>query len=121
MTRLRRLLTLAVFTWLAGCAAGPALMTSPGVEPQPSQQSVAELELAQQRELEIFDQVTAGDDRCEELCAHLDAVCTIGGRICDLARQSPSDDNDAACLRARDRCDNVGARMPPECPACVER
>jgi|GEM_PF-3443470 len=104
---------------VAGCAMGPAMTSEPVVGPVSPAERVADLERAQEREVARFEDVTAGDDRCERLCAHLDAICTIGGRICDLARDNPGLDNDAACLRARDRCDDATARLPPECSACL--
>ena len=112
-------LAIAALLSLAACAAGPAMMSEPGVDPEPTAESVDDLERAQLREVAGYDGATAGDDRCERLCTHLDAICTIGGRICELAAAHPSDPTAAACERAQERCDSATLRLPPECLVCA--
>ena len=120
MTRLQLGTVSLAALLLAACAAAPAMVAAPGTEPPPVGVVVADLERAQELAAAGFDAVVAGDERCEQLCTHLDAICTIAGRICDLASQHPSPDHDATCLRTQGRCDHATGRMPTECSACTE-
>ncbi|PKN54299.1 MAG: hypothetical protein CVU56_27280 [Deltaproteobacteria bacterium HGW-Deltaproteobacteria-14] len=112
-------LATAALLSLAACAAGPAMTSGPGVGPEPASDPVGDLERAQLQEVAAYDGATAGDDRCERLCAHLDAICNIGGRICELAAAHPSDPAAAACERAQERCASATSRLPPECVICA--
>jgi len=63
---------------------------------------------------------SAGADRCAALCEHLEAICDIADRICELTRERPSEGNFAACDRATGRCRVAEERVPETCVGCTE-
>jgi hypothetical protein len=82
--------------------------------------TAVELELAQIAEVARFDAATAGTDACEMLCHHLEQICILGERICQL-EPATADEIElmfgqlTICNDAWERCEATRKRLPPNC------
>ncbi|MFT7583100.1 MAG: hypothetical protein ACI9MR_004786, partial [Myxococcota bacterium] len=97
---------------LGACGAAQHPQSVTQAEPTPS---VIELELAQAAEIARFDAATAGSDACEGLCHHLEQICILGGRICQMIGHTRDTLTPNACDRASMRCEATRERLPPSC------